>query len=85
MRSPISTDTKKTPKKAPKQARKSNLSIFQISQAAFKSINESTAEIITAERMQLGVYLNKGVRTNNVMSTTMDITMLDMAVNTPAL
>lgn len=78
-------DTKKTPKKAPKHARKSNLSIFQISQAAFRSMREVTAEIMTAERMQLGVYLNNGVSATNVMSTTMAMTMLDMAVNTPAL
>lgn len=83
MRSPISTETKKTPTKAPKQARKSNLSIFQMSNAALKSISESTAEIMMAERMQFGVYLNKGVSTSNVTSTTMAIITLDMAVHTP--
>jgi hypothetical protein len=33
----------------------------------------------------LGVYLNKGVSTSNVMSTTIDIITLDIVVCTPAL
>jgi hypothetical protein len=85
MRSPISTETKNTPTKAPKQARKSNLSIFQMSHAARRSISESTAEMMMAERIVLGVYLNKGVSTSNVMSTTIDIITLDIVVCTPAL
>lgn len=39
---------------------------------------------MTAERMQLGVYLNNGVSATNVMRITMAMTMLDMAVYTPA-
>lgn len=80
IRRPISTDTKKTPRKAPKHARKSNLSIFQISHAARRSIKDRTAEMMIAERMQFGVYLNKGVSTNKTTSTTMAIIMLDIAV-----
>lgn len=83
-RRPISTETKKTPKKAPKVARKSNLSIFHISHAALKSTKEMTAEMMMAARMVFGVYLNKGVSATSVMSTTMAMTMLDMAVLTPA-
>lgn len=84
MRRPISTETKKTPTKAPKQARKSNLSIFQMSQAARKSISDRTAEMMIADRMQLGVYLNNGVSTRSVNITTIAIITFDMAVYTPA-
>jgi hypothetical protein len=61
------------------------LSIFQISHAARRSIKDRTAEMMIAERMQDGVYLNKGVSTNKTISTTMAIMMFDIAVYTPAL
>ena len=41
--------------------------------------------MMIAERMQFGVYLNKGVSTNKTTSTTIAIMMFDIAVNTPAL
>lgn len=77
---PISTEKKTTPRKAPMQATKSNLSIFQIRIAASKSIKPMTAEIMMEERIAFGVYLKRGVRNSNVKSTTMDITMFETAV-----
>ncbi|EYU23676.1 hypothetical protein MIMGU_mgv1a024528mg [Erythranthe guttata] len=72
MERPISMEMKTTPKKAPIQATKSNLSIFHIN-------------IMMAARIALGVYLNKGVITSNVSKTTIDITMFDTAVLHPAI
>ncbi|KAL0546191.1 hypothetical protein IC582_016097 [Cucumis melo] len=74
-----------TPKKAPIQATKSNLSIFQISFTAYKSIRLITADMMIADRIALGVYLKSGVRNAKVSSTTMDITMLETAVWQPAM
>lgn len=48
-------ETNKVPKKAPMQVRKSRVSTFQISHMAFTSIIARTAEMSTADKMQLGV------------------------------
>lgn len=80
---PISTEAKTTPKKAPMQAMKSNLSIFHIKIAALKSIRPMTADIMIDERMAFGVYLKSGVMNFKVRNTTKDITMLETAVWQP--
>lgn len=85
IRRPISTEKKITPKKAPMHAIKSNLSHFQIRYAPLMSIKLSTAEIMIDARIAFGVYLNKGVISNNVSNTTIDITILDTAVLQPAM
>lgn len=85
IRSPISTEIKITPKNAPMQAMKSNLSIFHMRIAASKSIRPITAHIIIDERIALGVYLKRGVMNSKVKKTTHDITMFDTAVLQPAM
>lgn len=67
------------------QATKSNLSIFQMRAAAWKSIKLITAEMMMAERMAFGVYLKRGVMNISVRKTTADITMFDIAVWHPAI
>lgn len=80
MRSPISTETKMTPKKAPIQAMKSSLSTLKIKIAAWISIKGITALMMIAARIAFGVYLKRGVRKSNVKSTTIDIMMFETAV-----
>ncbi len=75
----------KVPKKAPNSAMKSNLSTFQMRYAALTLINETTAAMMIAARMVLGVSANSGVRANKTTITTSDITMFDTVVYTPAL
>lgn len=82
---PISTETKTTPTKAPRQARKSNLSIFQIRIMASTSTSPATADIIIEARIALGVYQNSGVMNESVSSTTIDMTMLETAAWQPAM
>lgn len=82
---PISTDAKITPKKAPMQATKSNLSIFHMRIAAWKSIRLITADIMMAARMAFGVYLKRGVMNCKVRKTTTDIMMLETADWQPAM
>lgn len=55
IRRPISADINSTPRKAPKHAIKSILSIFQIAHAALKSTSPDTAEVIIAARIAFGV------------------------------
>lgn len=74
-----------TPRKAPIQATKSNLSIFHINFAACNSTRLITADIMIADRIAFGVYLKSGVMKTKVKSTTMDITMLETAVWQPAM
>lgn len=85
MRSPISTETKTTPKKAPIQATKSNLSIFHSKTTASKSMRPMTADIMMDASIAFGVYLNNGVMTKRVSNTIIDITILDTAVLQPAM
>lgn len=82
---PISTEAKITPKKAPMQATKSNLSIFHNRLTASTSIRPTTADIMIEASMAFGVYLNSDVMNSKVKNTTQDITMLDMAVLQPAM
>ncbi|KAG9145412.1 hypothetical protein Leryth_022909 [Lithospermum erythrorhizon] len=82
---PISTDTKTTPKKAPMQATKSDLSIFHMRIIASKSISPRTADIMMDAKMAFGVYLNNGVMISKVSSTTIDMTMLETAELHPAM
>ena len=82
---PISTETKTTPKNAPMQATKSNLSIFHIRYAASKSTRLITAEIIMAASMAFGVYLKRGVINSKVKNTTIAIIMFETAVRQPAM
>lgn len=82
---PISTEMKTTPKKAPMQAMKSNLSIFHIKIAASTSKRPTTADMMMEARIALGVYLNNRVISSSVRKTTPDITMLDTAVLHPAM
>lgn len=80
IRSPISTETKMTPKNAPIQAMKSSLSTLKIKIAAWISIKGITALMMIAARMAFGVYLKRGVRKSNVKRTTIDIMMFETAV-----
>lgn len=82
---PISTDLNTTPKKAPIQATKSNLSTFHIKITASISIRPITADMIIEEIIAFGVYLNNGVISSNVNNTTKDITMFETAVLQPAM
>ena len=82
---PISTLLKTTPKKAPIQARKSNLSIFHSSIAAGMSTRGNTAAMMIEASTAFGVYLNNRVMSSNVRRTTQDITMLATAVLQPAM
>lgn len=82
---PISTEIKTTPKKAPMQAMKSDLSIFHIRITASMSIKPITAHIMIEASMAFGVYLNSGVMSSNVKNTTQDITMFETAVWHPAM
>ena len=77
---PISTEIKITPKNAPMQAMKSNLSIFHSRITASISTRLTTADIMIAARMAFGMYLNRGVMTINVRKTIIDMTMLETAV-----
>lgn len=74
-----------TPKKAPIQATKSNLSIFQSKTAASMSTRPTTAAIMIEASTAFGVYLNNGVMSSKVRSTTQDITILETAVWQPAM
>ena len=85
IKSPISTETKTTPRRAPMQATKSNLSIFHNRIMAGMSIRLRTADMMIEEIMAFGVYLNNGVITSKVSSTMQDITMLEAAVLQPAM
>ncbi len=85
IRRPISTLMNKVPKKAPNNAMKSNLSTFQMRYAALTLINETTAAMMIDARIQLGVYLNSGVRANKTTITVSAITMFDTGVFAPAL
>lgn len=85
IKSPISTEAKTTPKNAPMQATKSNLSIFHIKIAALQSTRLMTAEIMIVARMAFGVYSKRGVRNSKVKNTTTDMTILDTAVSQPAM
>lgn len=85
IRRPISTLMKITPKKAPMQARKSNLSIFHSRITASMFTRPSTAAIIIDASTAFGVYLKSGVMSSSVNNTTMDITMFDTAVLQPAM
>ena len=82
---PISTDLNTTPKNAPMQATKSNLSVFQIRYAASKSIRPITAVMMIDARMEFGVYLKSGVISSKVKNTTVDITTLEIGVWQPAM
>lgn len=64
---------------------KSNLSTFQMRYAALTLINEITAAMMIDARIQLGVYLNSGVRANKTTITVSAITMFDTGVFAPAL
>ena len=70
IKSPYSTDANTTPKKAPMQARKSSLSVFQMRIAALISIKLRTVAIIIEAKIALGVYLKSGVISNSVIRTT---------------
>ena len=85
IRRPISTLLKITPKKAPMQATKSNLSIFHSRITASMFTRFITAAIIIEASTAFGVYLNSGVMTSRVSNTTMDMTMFDTAVLQPAI
>lgn len=85
IRRPISTFLKITPRKAPMQAIKSNLSIFQSKTVASMSTRPITAAIIMEDRTAIGVYLNNGVMSNRASNTTMDKTKFDTAVLQPAM
>lgn len=74
-----------TPKNAPMQARKSNLSTFQSFTTASKSISPRTAFIIIAARTAFGVYSKRGVINSKVRSTTNDIIILETAVWQPVM
>ena len=80
---PVSTLSNTTPKNAPTQATKSNLSIFHIKYAASKSTRPITADIMIAESTAFGVYLKRGVINCKVKNTTIDITMFETAVWQP--
>ena len=82
---PISTVAKTTPRKAPRHATKSNLSIFHIKIAAGTSISPTTADIMMAARIAFGVYLKRGVMNSKVRNTTQDIMILETAVSQPAM
>lgn len=71
--------------KAPIQATKSNLSIFQMRSIASMSINPSTAVIMMEANIAFGVYLNNGVMNSRVNKTTKDMTILETAVLHPAI
>ncbi|RYR35669.1 hypothetical protein Ahy_A10g050798 [Arachis hypogaea] len=74
-----------TPKKAPMQAMKSNLSIFHIMITAFMFTKFVVAAIMIEESTAFGVYLNTGVNNVSTNNTTMDKTMFDAAVSQPAM
>ena len=74
-----------TPKKAPMQATKSNLSTFQIRKAARKSTRLITAEMMIDDMTAFGVYLKRGVITSRVSNTTRDMIILDTGVLQPAI
>ncbi|KAG5581017.1 hypothetical protein H5410_051644 [Solanum commersonii] len=77
---PISTDWKTTPKKAPMQATKSNLSILYRRVIASISINPITADMMMEASIAFGVYLNNGVISSKVSNTTQDMTIFETAV-----
>ncbi|KAK5770388.1 hypothetical protein PVK06_046538 [Gossypium arboreum] len=81
----ISTEEKTTPKKAPIQVTKSNLSIFHVRVSASMSIKLIIAYLMMEESIAFGVYLNNGVMSSNVSSTTEDIMILDVAILHPAM
>lgn len=82
---PISTEANTTPKKAPIQAMKSSLSIFQMRMAASMSMSPTTADRMMEANIAFGVYLNSGVITSRVSNTTIDITIFETAVLQPAM
>lgn len=85
IKSPISTEAKTTPKNAPMQATKSNLSIFHIKIAALQSTRLMTAQMMIEARIAFGVYLKSGVMNCRVKNTTTDMTILETAVSQPAM
>ena len=85
MRSPISTEMKTTPKKAPAMATKSPKSTFQILYMALKSMRPMTALMMMDARMQLGRSWKSPVNATNTIITISDITMFATGVFTPAL
>ena len=85
IRRPISTFMKITPKKAPMQATKSNLSIFHSRTTSSMFTRFITAAIIIAASTAFGVYLNSGAMTSRVSNTTIDMMMFDTAVSQPAI
>jgi hypothetical protein len=82
---PSWTEIKITPKKAVNMTRKSNLSIFQMWQAAGISMRPITAVTMIAPNTTLGVYWNNGIRKRSVTITVTDITIFEAAVFAPAL
>lgn len=82
---PISTEIKMTPKNAPMQAMKSNLSIFHKRITASISTRLTTADMMMAARIAFGMNLNRGVITINVNRTIIDMTMFETAVWQPAM
>ncbi|KAB2037112.1 hypothetical protein ES319_D03G051700v1 [Gossypium barbadense] len=85
IRRSISMEKKTTPKKALIQATKSNLLIFHIRVIALMSTKLITVDIMMEASIAFGVYLNNGVMSSNVSSTTEDITILDTVVLHPAM
>lgn len=84
-RRPISTDANKTPKKAPMQARKSSLSIFQILWTSLRSIRPGRADRMIEARIAIGVQYNSLMKNSNDISTVMAITIFDTVLSHPAL
>lgn len=85
MARPSSTEMKRTPRKAHNMTRKSNLSIFQIWQAAGTSIRPITAVTMIAPKITFGVYWKSGMSKRSVTITVTAIMMLETAVLQPAL
>ena len=85
MRSPISTEMKTTPKKAPAMAMKSPKSTFHILYMALKSMRPITALMMMDARMQFGRSWKRPVNATSTIITMSDITMFDTGVFTPAL
>ena len=77
---PISTDANRTPRNAPRHARKSILSTFQIWKASFMSISPGRADRMIEARIVMGVKYKSLVSNSSDTSTVMAITIFDTTV-----